>query len=287
MADVIHEDIQCPSILFRLNGSAYCVNSRYVSSIMKLPKHQPVPDSPDYITGIFPYRGGSVTMFNLRTALKQTSLEDDFNAFSDMVDARKNDHIRWVNALNDAIQTGQPFALATDPHQCALGKWYDAFHSDSAELTSHLAKLVEPHKKLHESARMLKERKLPCGDADPNGQDAQIEQIYQKAHDEYMPHILKVLDDAKMIFRDREFNEMVLVLSGNTSLGLVVDEVLAVGAVAEEAQGIQHQILSHSPYIERIVRSDLCPGELILEVSVPAILRTADEDEVFNLASAT
>lgn len=264
------ETIQCPSILFRLCGGLYCADSRYVSTIMELPEYTTLPDAPPYITGIFPYRGSSVTMFDLRAALKQPSLSDEFSDFCKMLDARKQDHIDWVNAFEHSIESGEHFSLAADPHKCKLGKWYDTFKTDSSVLSTHLAKLEDPHRKLHELAISLEHQKEPGQKGAPKDYQA----LYQKAHGEYMPKVLDVLEEAKEIFRTREFHEMVLVLSGNTHLGLVVDEILSVETVEEEQQGSQ-QLITYSPYIRRIVKSPN-KSELILEIDLPAVLNAGE-----------
>lgn len=269
----LENDIQSPSILFRLNGGLYCADSHHVSTIMELPEYTALPDTPPYITGIFPLRGSSVTMFDLRAALKQRSLSEEFAEFSAMLDARKQDHVNWVSTLEHSIESGERFSLATDPHQCKLGKWYDHFKTDSSELSAHLTKMETPHRRLHEAALRAEHcNEHNTWDGVVNCKNA----ILNEVHDEYMPKVLNVLESAKEIFRTREFHEMVLVLSGETSLGIVVDEVLSVEMVEEEVLGAQQQLMSHSPYIQRIVKSPNY-NELILEINIPAIMRSGED----------
>lgn len=270
------DGIRYPSIIFRAGGGLYCADSRYVSTILEQPKFQILPDAPPYITGIFPYRDKSITMFDLRKALKQPSMDEEYEAFVGMLDARKQDHINWVNALVHSVETGEQFTLATDPHQCALGQWYDHFHSDSQEITMHLSKLDAPHKQLHESALRIQ----ACMNAGSNeGERETCEQsILEEIRNQYVPQVLASLDDAKEIFRTRVYHAMVLVLSGDTSLGVVVDEVLAVEELNEEPTGAAQAIWSNSPYIGNVVRSENFP-ELILEVNLPAIMESAGEEQ--------
>lgn len=265
-------NIDFPSIIFRAGGGLYCLNSKYTTSILELPEHQSLPDAPDYITGIFPFRKGSVTMFDLRVALKQPALEEEFNEFSKMLDERKHDHIVWVEALRKSMETGEIFALATDPHRCALGRWYDSFHSDSQVLTHHLDQLDEPHKKLHAAAahaRECEQRHDQCE------RDRCLKEILRETEEEYMPRILNILEDAKEIFRSKVYHEMVLVLSGDTHLGIVVDEVLAVERIDEERIGSEFGKWQFSPYISRIVRSESF-SELILEINYDEVIKAAD-----------
>lgn len=282
MADIISADIQCPSILFRLDGGLYCADSRHISSLIELPPHTTMPDAPPYITGIFPFRGGSVTMFDLRAALKLPTLANKFAGFSQMLDARKTDHANWIAALRHSVESGEPFTLATDPHQCALGRWYDSFSSDSPEVTAQLSKMEQPHALLHEAAlriRALEKHGDPAAKAEQQA-------ILDEVSSIYAPQVFQALDAAKDAMHSREFHEMVLVLSGDTSLGLVVDEVVSVETVEDEVMGVQHQLVSYSPYIQRIVKTEKYPGELILEISIPAIIHTADRDQIQKLAAS-
>ena len=79
---------------------------------------------------------------------------------------------------------------------------------------------------------------------------------------------------------------MVLVLIGETSLGIVVDEVLSVEMVEEEVLGTQQQLMSRSPYIQRIVKSPNY-NELILEINVPAIMRSGEDAAAQRNAAAS
>ena len=43
----------------------------------------------------------------------------------------------------------RPFTLTTDPHQCAFGRWYDAYRSDNGWVAALLRKFDEPHQRIH------------------------------------------------------------------------------------------------------------------------------------------
>ena len=267
-------DDAAPFILFKAANSLYAADSRYVSTIMELPEYQALPDAPPYITGIFPHRDGNVTMFDLRTALQLSTLAEEYRAFAEMLEARKQDHTRWIAELERCLETGEEFHLATDPHQCALGKWFDAFHSENPALNHFVGQLDEPHQKLHRCAVDAMECRRLDG-----GREERMRQIMAAAREDYVPRVLHILDGAKELFRTTAYHEMVLVLGGETTLGIVVDEVVSVEQLSEEPTGMTPADWTHSPYIGRILRSEAQP-ELILEISIPAILAAAREDGV-------
>ena len=82
--------------------------------------------------------------------------------FEQMIDDRKQDHINWVNELERYMVEGGSFKLARDPHQCALGKWYDHFTTDNMSVTNLLKKIEEPHENLHKAADEAENCKKDC-----------------------------------------------------------------------------------------------------------------------------
>lgn len=268
MAYTDKEAIHFPFILFKIQGHAFCIDSRYVSSILELPEYQSLPNTPPYITGIFAHRDSHVTMFDLRRALELPTLQDEYDAFTQMLDQRKQDHLNWISTLENCLASGMDFPLATDPHQCALGRWYDHFHTDSQELSRHLAQMVEPHARLHRSA-------LEATACAQQGDTQQLNAVLQDAKHACVPKVLDVLDSAKEIFRTRIYHEMVLLLSGKRGLGLVVDEVLCVEHLEEQKTDDGFKDWSFSPLLSRVMSSPTC-GNLVLEINAPEILRMGD-----------
>lgn len=258
-------EIHYPFILLRVAGGLYCVNSRYVSSIMELPSFQPLPDAPPYITGIFPYRDKSITMFDLRTALNLQTLSEEFEEFHHMLEERKQDHLRWVKELERCALDGEKFTLATDPHECALGRWYDKFkeENENQAIGRILVRLEDPHQKLHGTVKRS-EACVSNGDC--------VEQVLREAKHSLVPQILDILDQARDVFRDTIYHEMVLILDGkDTTLGLVVDEVLGVEELQMEEGNEEFQKWRYTPYVTRIVRSPNYE-ELILEINMPYLM---------------
>lgn len=261
-----------PSIVFTVQGELFSVNSRYVSTILQLPEFQTLPDTPAYITGIFSYRDSSITMLDMRTVLNMETMEQEFSQFTKMLDDRKQDHIRWVNELERCMTADEHFTMATDPHQCALGKWYDQFHSKSNAVNFHLAKLVEPHNQLHAAAIEAEQCNKDCANCK---RSECLSKILDRIRMDNVPKIMAVLEDAKEVFRNAVYNEMVLVLTGDTSLGLVVDEVLSVGELVPVGGEEAFKKFQFSPYLSRIVRREGF-SELILEIDVPKLVAAAE-----------
>ncbi|MFH2035601.1 MAG: methyl-accepting chemotaxis protein, partial [Candidatus Zixiibacteriota bacterium] len=85
------------------------------------------------------------------------------------LEAKKGDHLRWINAVKDAfINNNDGIDVQMDPAKCGLGQWLESpevaeLKLQYPEFAANLAKIEEPHSRLHESAKeinkMLKEKK--------------------------------------------------------------------------------------------------------------------------------
>lgn len=257
-----------PHIIFKLKHSLYCVDSRYIQTITDLPAYTTIPDASPNIQGVFTYREQPIQLLNLRHLLRMPSREEEFAAFSAMLDQRKQDHIKWVQELKRTVLEHERFTLAVDPHKCAFGKWYDHFQSDNSALSHHMSKIKKPHEKLHNSAHKL----LKLFETGYNEEtEAAAQEILQRAENEYMVEVLSLLEDSKEIFRSTVYREMVLVLNNEFKLGMAVDEVLAVEELESEGDNYQLQKIDASAMILDFRKSERF-GDLILELNIPTIV---------------
>ena len=85
------------------------------------------------------------------------SLKEENEALCQLMEQRAQDHKRWVQELADSVVQSRRFKLATDPHQCAFGKWYDTYKTDNLLMSSFLKEFDEPHKKIHGMAMTVTE----------------------------------------------------------------------------------------------------------------------------------
>ncbi len=76
----------------------------------------------------------------------------------DFLRFRRQDHIRWVESVNQAIANNDPSAFPElNPSRCKLGLWYHRVTlSDEDQRIIH-EELDEPHRTLHNAARIIQE----------------------------------------------------------------------------------------------------------------------------------
>lgn len=269
------EDTVYPSIVFKLHGGLFAINSKYISTILQLPQHETLPDCPSHITGIFQYRNDVIQMIDLRRVFGMMTLEEESQEFTDMIEARKQDHIHWVKELERSVEENEPFTLATDPHKCAFGRWYDNVETQHNTLAFHLKKIDEPHKKLHQAALEVANCQQNC---DVCQRSECLKSALDRARLEYMPRILTLLDETIDTFRNYVYHGMALVMTESARSALIVDEVLSVEVLTRsDEQEIMEQFYN-SHYISGVVKSAKQPG-LILELNGPKILELAGDTE--------
>ncbi|WP_312504157.1 CZB domain-containing protein [Lacrimispora sp.] len=262
----MEKEIKYPYILFKIAGSLYCINSKYISTIVQLPNYSTIPAAPANVTGMFKYRNEVIQMLDLRVTFGLKSISEEYRAFEEMIDARKQDHINWVKELERFIDEGGTFRLAKDPHQCALGRWYDNFKTDNLTIANHLSKIEEPHARLHLAADEADNCKKDCENCQ---QEECLIKILKRVKEESMPTILNLLDQTKELFRTTIYKEMVLILDG-IRWGIVVDEIVAVEDLDAIAGRDQDPMVSHCSYISQVMESPKSEG-LIFELNTKSL----------------
>lgn len=227
-----------PWIVFKLNNSNYAVNGHLVTSILDLPKEiTTVPNSPEYIKGVVNVRGEILPLVELRNLFSIKSIPQEFIEFKDMIDRRKNDHIHWVTELKKCISKDDfsEFNLASDPHKCKLGRWYDNFQTDNNFIKFELKKMEEPHFKLHGMLELAKSCSRDCENCQ---RQECLKSTLEKSLDSLQTQILKILDNTKHVFKSH-FKEMIVTIQNdNMHIGIIVDEII----------GIQNLNCTYYPY---------------------------------------
>ena len=247
-------------IVFRVKEALFSINGSDILSIQQFPdKLLNVPHAPGYLRGSHKHLGDIFSVIDLRKFFDWSTIQQEYDAFTEMIDLRKQDHVNWVEALRKSHKHGEKFHLARDCHQCALGKWRDGYQTNSPVIQRLLRELDTPHGELHAMADRI------LGDQEAG--DKLLEQIDRKL----VPEVLKILDMMKQDFRDREFREMLLLLRNEACVALTVDEILGVEPLSQ--QRFERSTLAgfEKDYI-RGIRQRTSSEELVIELDVPMLL---------------
>lgn len=254
-------DIIFPSIVFKVRNGLFSVDSRNIIGIAQLPEYQKLVDAPPYCMGFFVNRGDIVQLIDMRILFSMESMVEEYEAFVQMIDQRKQDHYNWIAELESCLNEGREFTLATDHHKCALGKWYDNFHTENQNLMFHLKKLEEPHRLIHQASHF---DEICAGAKSEEEKRERLLKTLQITKDKYVPEVMAVLNECEDVFKETAFREMVLILKcENGFLGIVVDEVLAVEELDSIIENDGSDSIGHSPYIHGINKSKSVDGIIL------------------------
>ncbi len=210
-----------PQVIFYLAEEQFAVSSRNVREMVAMPKVATVPRTPDYIRGVINLRGKVIPVMDLRLRMGMTSMMSESENLIKLLDQREQDHKNWIIELESSVQEKRPFKLATDPHKCAFGKWYDNFNTDNRILESCLKRFDAPHKKIHAIAIKVKAME------EKENFDAAYDIINQTKKNE-LAEMIKLFSEIRTLLKEAS-REIALVLElGDKMMVISVDSVAAV-----------------------------------------------------------
>lgn len=269
------EKIELPWIVFKVNKNTYAVNSEDVISIIKMTDEIiDIPDIQEYIRGVMNLRGSIIPLIDLKVLFKEDSLEKIVDDYSNMIVARKQDHINWVNELDRCMKNGEEFKLATDPHKCAFGKWFYSYKPENNTIGFHIKKIEEPHRLLHEAAAEY--NNCNKDHANCNRREC-LKDVLERVKEEYMPQIVSILDDSISVLKNN-FKEMIIVLEHNDfKAGIIVDSVSSIESISTAfEQGNMSSEYYNSKFILGVGKTDKTES-MVLMVNVDNVLSKVDE----------
>lgn len=211
-------------VTIKIKNQVYAINADLVDSIFEIQEEiTAFPNSSPNILGIITLRGVVLPLLDVRKFFGIETKADEEAELIKTLNQRKTDHFNWVNRLKECIENDIDFDLITDPHQCPFGKWYDNYKPTSQAVKSSLHRIGKPHNEVHSTgiacmAAKTKEEKLEI-----------LKNISIPARDD----VLKNIDNLVKDFKANTKTMCLAISDDEKSLGLVVDEVLAVEKFAD------------------------------------------------------
>ena len=154
-------------IITELAEQAYGFDVDHVREIVSLRNmhvHR-IPQMPAFVEGAVLLRDRPIGVIDVRSALGQCSLRKETEGIATLLQEREQDHCRWIQELEACVLEHREFRLATDPHKCKFGQWYDKVMGDpqglsrltnnDLALTSLLGQLDRPHQRIHAVAQRV------------------------------------------------------------------------------------------------------------------------------------
>ncbi len=191
-------------LVFELSEQAYGFDVNHVREIVSLRNmhvHR-MPQSSALVEGVVLLRDRPIEVMDVRSALGLCSLRKETEGIAKLLQEREEDHCRWLEELEACMHEHREFRLATDPHKCKFGQWYDKLlggpqglsrlTNNDLALTSLFEQLDQPHKRIHAVAqrvlshatagRMSEARQIL--DATRNTELRSLRQIFSKCREQ-------------------------------------------------------------------------------------------------------
>lgn len=265
--DLENQELKLPYLIFKIDDVLYAVNGETINSIFVL--DQPVtrvPMTGSHIKGIINVRGEVVPLVDVRILFGISTIDDEQERFADMLEKRKQDHLNWVDALENAVNEETEFSLTTDPHKCKFGKWYDSFEPQNTEL-KHVYHLIDdPHRLLHASA----EHALST----TTKEDAL--EIVKTAKEEHVTRLLGLIDQMQTAYNVATRQMVVILQRDKTQIGIIVDEVMEVTDVEEVCSLDDVSNVRHSRFVRGVGNAEQYTRDILM-IDVDQIVNISDK----------
>jgi purine-binding chemotaxis protein CheW len=214
-------------VVIQLHGQDYGVPVQSLREIIRYPEVSTIPNTPSWMRGMACHRERVLPLIDLRQLLGWSSLVADNQAVCDLMSQRRQDHINWLRELDASLAENREFRLATDPHKCAFGRWYDSYRADNAWVAGLLKLFDEPHQRIHATAIDVQQLRQQN---QPEAARRRIEETRQTV----LGKMLELFDRFAPLVAERT-REIVLVFEAETThIGFVADKVLELCAFSEQ-----------------------------------------------------
>ena len=201
-----------------VESSTYGIELSWVKEILTLDNVRPIASSVSHTRGAIMVRGNPIPLVDLRKYFGKNALLDDRKKIVDLLDARRQDHIDWLNELEACVNENRDFKKATDPTKCAFGMWMQGYKPDTPELEREFAAFDEPHREIHAVAEQVlflaKE-----------GNMTKARERLVEAKEFELKRMLTLFDEVKTYILTSSREIAIIVGSNDSFCGFVVDSV--------------------------------------------------------------
>lgn len=189
-----------------------------VIEMLPLPAISPLPGQQSPIMGACTWREKWRPVVSMRAAFDCPTSAQELDDLSSQLAQRKKDHINWIAELESSVRQQRPFTLATDPHKCAFGRWFDSFETENLDLAAHVRLFDDPHRAIHGLAHRVVNL---CNE----GRTDQALQVIDAARTTTLARLLELFDATPAVARAASRQIGVVLATASEHIILAVDSV--------------------------------------------------------------
>lgn len=233
-----------PWVLIEIAGVVYAIPCELVLSLHPLNHITRLPRAPESLRGVIDFRGQIIELINIQKLLGLASVEDEVKAFFDLMDARRQDHINWINTLETCVRNGTPFTLTTDPHKCAFGKWYDSYDISNANIifSTAFSRFDKPHKAIHEIG-------IKADALIKSGKKEEALALIETTKNTQMQQMMNLFDDVKEAFKESNREITIVIGDGKKNISIAVKKIVAIEYLNETSEELLEETMTKTKYL--------------------------------------
>ncbi len=258
-------------VVFILDKDAYAVPAVHVLEMVQLLRVTELPEMPHSMRGVMKLRDEVLPLMDMRLRVGKPGLREETEKLIAMFSQREQDHVNWLEELQASVEEERPFQLTTDPHECAFGKWYDAYETDNQHFRSHLRRFNKPHRKIHAIAQQVEKLKR-------ESRHEEARQIINRTRQNELDVMKKLFADAKEFLKNDDREIATICDVDGLKVGLIVDSVQEVREIDpnEITSGSAYAEIVAVPYVKGVANLD---GTLCKVLDLGALIRSDDLDQ--------
>lgn len=166
----------------------------------------------------FVFEGEPLAYVSLWDRLGVDSVYAEYEEIHAMLPQRRQDHLDWMAALEDAIRGNGAFAKARNPRECAFGKWFYAYHARDRRLGLLLGRFEQPHALIHGLADKL----LALAE---QGQAREALRLFDEARGATLAKLMQLFDAAEALVVELQRRVAIIVADGDAICALGADGI--------------------------------------------------------------
>lgn len=236
-------------VLLDIDSVVYAISCESVLSLSQLSKVTPLPNSPREFRGTVEFRSRLIQLIEARSLLGLKTVEQDAIDFYNMIDARCQENIDWVSALEQSVKDDVEFNLTTDPHKDSFGQWYDSYHPKKTNIMflTTLGQFDAPHRAILEAGEAVK--KLVH-----NGDKQKATELVDSIKSTELQEMTYLCEELKNAYRDSSREIMVVLGEQEYCIGLSVDQVLSIENLYDIDEDLIGQQITNTDYLSGIAK---------------------------------
>jgi hypothetical protein len=208
-------------VVVEVRGSEFTLPAACVREIVAMPQVAALPLRRAQDRGVITLRGSVMPLFDLRKQFGWKSLPQELEDFTELMSRREQDHRDWLSELERSIADQTEFLLARDPRQCAFGKWYYSYRSESPWIAALLRRFEPPHNRIHGLAASADELVKA-------GKPEEARRLVEQARGGALREMVALFEDLKELARASVRELALVIAAGDRTFAISIDRAIAV-----------------------------------------------------------